>query len=88
MKVIYSLFLMSSFLCAMSVQNDFADKIKDSTKTEKENQKLHESINHELVSNIAIKTNLLKKADENYTRLGIEKNLTAIYMETVKGTTK
>ena len=84
MKIVYSLFIITSFLSASQTQNNFADKIKDSTSKEKESQKIHESINGELVKNVAMKTNLLKKTDENYTRLNIEKNLTAIYMETIR----
>ncbi len=84
MKIVYSLFIITSFLSASQTQNKFADKIKDSTNKEKESQKIHESINRELVKNVAMKTSLLKKTDENYTRLNIEKNLTAIYMETIR----
>lgn len=66
----------------------FAEKINQSIDVEKQILSVQKNINLELISNIAMKANLLKKTDENYTRLNIEKNLTAIYMEAIREDTK
>ena len=81
MKTLILIFLFASFVNAMQTQNKFSEKIDKSKETEKETLSLQKSINSELVNNISIKTNLLKKTDENYTRLGVEKSLTGIYIQ-------
>ncbi len=81
MKTLTLIFLFASLVNAMQTQNKFSEKIDKSKETEKETLSLQKSINSELVNNISIKTNLLKKTDENYTRLGVEKSLTGIYIQ-------
>lgn len=61
--------------------NKFAEKINKSNDVEKQTLELQEKINKELIKNIAIKANMLKKTDENYMRAGVEKSLTGIYFE-------
>lgn len=81
MKTLTLIFLFASLVNAMQTQNKFSEKIDKSKETEKKTLSLQKSINSELVNNISMKTNLLKKTDENYTRLSVEKSLTGIYMQ-------
>lgn len=81
MKILTFILFFVSIVNGMPIQNKFSEKINQSKDTEKNIFSLQERINLELVNNIAIKTNLLKKTDENYMRLNTEKSLTGVFMK-------
>ena len=62
------------------IENTFAKNINMTNEIEKERKLLNEAVNSEMVGNIALKANLLKKTDEQYMRLGTEKSITSIYI--------
>lgn len=80
MKAFFYLFFIVNIASASTISNGFAEKIDKSKEVESETFVSHEKINKELIRNIAIKANNLKKTDENYMRAGIEKSLTGIYV--------